>query len=705
MMADTHTEGTSVPATTGTVAVAATPAPFHSISAALKRRRRWVTCIAAASLAIGVFMASQTQPRYSAEARIRLLTDRSSGFLSENRSLADDAATIRAQYYVLRSPRILEGVSKKLDLPAKWQTTEAGAVARLKMDVSPRRVIDANITEIRVTNEDPQLASDIANAVVDVYISQANQPRFAQAQVMLDRLQHECEQQAGYLRMAEGETQEIRQQLGLAIGQNQLAADSMLNPLRQQAAQAEAVAIESHIRLDAMISSQGDIITALQTASPPDPISQNLALKLIEVDGRVAEAESRYGVGHPRVQQAREEYGRLVADAREQTYRIIARARIQDEALETRSKQSRQKLDDAQKLVTSSAGGYAQYIAATQREEVQRNLHKLLSDRAQKLEVDMQMGGPAAELIEAAIVPMSADLGTPRQILAMSLLLGLAVGAMLAIVVDRMDKSIREPGEIGWQLNVPLLGILGRQKDLISAANSGKSVEAYRMIRNSIDFADHTLRSLCICGASRGEGVSTTAANLAWTWAEHGARVLIIDANLRNPSMAGTCGVNSDAGLMDFLTSHRPLNEIMVQTKMPNVWLLPVGAISRSTRSSPPPITPMQLSELLISARSHADIIIFDTAAILESSDTAIIARQCDATLLVAGQGHTPVSRLRLAVHILRTSGEGLLGAVLTGVPAGITWDPPAITLAPVQQFETRRSITSQMRRRSKSAA
>jgi capsular exopolysaccharide synthesis family protein len=226
------------------------------------------------------------------------------------------------------------------------------------------------------------------------------------------------------------------------------------------------------------------------------------------------------------------------------------------------------------------------------------------------------------------------------------------------------------------------------------------------MIRNSIDFADHTMRSLCICGAASNEGTSAAAVNLACAWAEHGARVMLVDVSLHEPRLHKLLGVGNDQGLIDHIMSARALEELLVSTSVPNLSILTAGA-PPSPESGPPTLTPQHLGQLLIWARSNADIIILDTGPVLKSSDAALVARQADATVLVARQQHTSVRDLRRAAHVLGSCGEGLLGVVLTGVRSGASWDPMPISEAAADEGQTaiHRSAVSRQRKRSRHAA
>jgi capsular exopolysaccharide synthesis family protein len=319
----------------------------------------------------------------------------------------------------------------------------------------------------------------------------------------------------------------------------------------------------------------------------------------------------------------------------------------------------------------------------------------------------MTLAGPAADVIELASVPAVPEMGTPLQVGMMAMGVSLLFGCMIAVMLDRFDGRIRGAEEVEWQLNVPMLGVAGSSRALLAPARGGAAVESFRMIRNSIDFADHTLRSLCITAAGPREGTSATVANLAWTWAEQGARVLVIDTNLARPSQHQLLGAAGATGLAEHLAQQTPLDELVQPTTVTNVSLLAAGQLGQRKGQAVPALTPQALSALLLWARSRADIILFDTAPLLQTSDPAMIARQADGTILVARRQWTATRDLRRAVHLLSSGGEGLLGVVLTGTTASASWDPmPVDESEPeTESASLSRSAVSRQRKRTRQAA
>lgn len=200
--------------------------------------------------------------------------------------------------------------------------------------------------------------------------------------------------------------------------------------------------------------------------------------------------------------------------------------------------------------------------------------------------------------------------------------------------------------------------------ELVTLANPHSPVaEAYRTLRTNIQLSsiDRPVRSLLITSASQDEGKSTTLANLGVTFAQSGARVLLVDTDLRRPRLHQLFGVANDRGLTSMLLSDTDQASI-VDTPVEGMRLLPSG---------PPPPNP---SEILGSRRieraietlvGSAELTLFDCPPVLAVSDAAVLARRVDAVLLVVSAGRTKRDHASRAREVLDRAGARVLGVVL----------------------------------------
>ena len=188
--------------------------------------------------------------------------------------------------------------------------------------------------------------------------------------------------------------------------------------------------------------------------------------------------------------------------------------------------------------------------------------------------------------------------------------------------------------------------------------------EQYRTIRTNILFSsvDETLRSILVTSTSPGEGKSTTISNLAVVFANQGKQVLLVDADMRKPTMHYTFGLQNNIGLTNVLTKQTTMQEAVVKTGIDNLSALPSGPIPPNPAEL---LGSFSMKEFLAQAQEKYDYVLFDTPPILAVTDAQLLANQCDGTVLVINSGKTEIEAAQKAKELLEAAKAKLLGAVL----------------------------------------
>lgn len=203
------------------------------------------------------------------------------------------------------------------------------------------------------------------------------------------------------------------------------------------------------------------------------------------------------------------------------------------------------------------------------------------------------------------------------------------------------------------------------RRKLVTAIDPKSPIsEQYRTVRTSIQFSsvDDDIQTIMVTSAGPAEGKSTTAANLAVTFAQQEKKVLIVDADLRKPTMHYTFNQTNTFGLTTVLAGQIPFNEAINPTDVFNLSVLTSGPIP------PNPAELMgskSMARFLKEAKETYDIIIFDTPPILAVTDAQVLANSCDGTVLVVYSGKTELEEAAKAKELLSTTKGKLLGAVL----------------------------------------
>ncbi|WP_075983049.1 CpsD/CapB family tyrosine-protein kinase [Bacillus massilinigeriensis] len=188
--------------------------------------------------------------------------------------------------------------------------------------------------------------------------------------------------------------------------------------------------------------------------------------------------------------------------------------------------------------------------------------------------------------------------------------------------------------------------------------------EQYRTIRTNIQFSvvDKDIHTLMVTSAGPSEGKSTTTANLAVVFAQQGKRVLLIDADLRKPTMHYTFRLDNNIGLINVLTKQNAFVDAFHNTDIENLYVLTSGPIPPNPAEV---LGSKAMDELLEKALEEFDLILFDTPPVLAVTDAQILANQCDGTVLVVNSGRTETDAIIKAKELLVSANAKLLGVVL----------------------------------------
>lgn len=212
--------------------------------------------------------------------------------------------------------------------------------------------------------------------------------------------------------------------------------------------------------------------------------------------------------------------------------------------------------------------------------------------------------------------------------------------------------------------------LLNAKRKLITKLNPKSPIsEQFRTIRTNINFSsvDKEMRLLMVTSSSPGEGKSTVTANLAVTFAQQGKKVLLVDADLRKPTVHYTFNMTNTFGLTTILTRQGSFQESISSTDVQHLYVLPSGPI---------PPNPAELlgsrgmKELLREATAQYDIVLLDTPPVLAVTDAQILANECDGTVLVVSSGQTEIEAAKKAKEMLTSSTTPLLGVVLNNKKA-----------------------------------
>ena len=304
--------------------------------------------------------------------------------------------------------------------------------------------------------------------------------------------------------------------------------------------------------------------------------------------------------------------------------------------------------------------------------ESNRDVYESLLQREKKLRVTSNSRANNVRLLDRAEVPGGPFTPDTRRAWIMALLFGLGLGVAAAFVIDYLDDTVKTPEDISWRLRLHFLGLVpkvhGERHPLLSGPVPHDFGEAFRALRTALVATNTTDKTRIVAMTSTQplEGKTTTAANMALALAIGGARVLLIDGDMRRPSLHRALRLPNDKGLAELLTGKARMREVVQRCGDPNLLVISAGQ------------TPPNPSELLSSDRMKAflqqlatgpfDWVVIDTPPVLAVTDAVIHAPLVDMVTFVVGAEMTRWRLAERAIETLRAGNPKAIHAVLNRV-------------------------------------
>jgi capsular exopolysaccharide synthesis family protein len=252
--------------------------------------------------------------------------------------------------------------------------------------------------------------------------------------------------------------------------------------------------------------------------------------------------------------------------------------------------------------------------------------------------------------------------------ISLGVIVGLIMGFGLAFFIEYLDTSVKTIDDVERALQAPVLGVIPQNVgSLIQEGPDSPHAEAYRVLRTNLLFSrkDQDMRTITVVSGGAGEGKSTTIFNLASVFAQNGARVLLVDSDLRRPSLHKLLNVSNSIGLTNFLLKQNTIEEVIQTTAMPSLHFLPSGKLPSSSLGI---LNSAQMREFIQKARERYDFVFFDSPPIMGVSDASVLASEVDIALLVIQYRKYPQVMTLRAKQMVEKVGGNLLGVVLNNI-------------------------------------
>jgi len=309
------------------------------------------------------------------------------------------------------------------------------------------------------------------------------------------------------------------------------------------------------------------------------------------------------------------------------------------------------------------------YNTLAREADTNRKIYDELLERFSQLNASSGLSASNVTVIDAAEPPrLPSSPNMPLNLL-IGLLAGRVVAALAIFVRDQMDDAIRVPEDIEGKLGLPLLGVIPKAAGSDAADELGDPnsaiAEAYMALRGSLLYAtpEGLPPSFSVTSAEETEGKTTTSIAVATALARMGKRVVLVDADLRRPSIHRRTGVANSGGTSDYLMSDRPASDFLQDGPVEGLSLITAGPTPGSAADL---LSTPRLQDLITELRATHDVVVLDTPPVLGLADAPTVVAQTGAVLFVIEAGRVRSGQLKSSLRRLRFVRPAILGAVMT---------------------------------------
>ena len=654
----------------------------------LKRHRWKIPGFCAAAVILTVIVSARLTPIFESTATVDVDRETPAGVVGQDaaRSVTNDADQFLAtQMKLVQSDGVLRPVDHRFELRLREKQSSAesprGEAAPIVLkNLRVTRPPNTYLMLISYRSDDPQLAADASNAIAESYLEHSYDIRMRSSTSLatfmerqLDELKVKMERSSQALAAFERELTVINPEEKTNILESRLV---QLNT-EHTAAQAELLRQQA-----AWESVRGGSLEAA-LASPQGDALRKLVEHSQEAREHFADVSAYYGSNHPEYRRAKAQLDQ-VEGALESTRADIAR-RVE---VEYRESQRREEMagEAAAQAKTEfdrvNARSF-EYQAAKREADADKTLYAELVRKIKEAGINAGFQNSAIRIADAArpgLTPVSPNI--PLNAL-LALLFSALVATSAAVVGDLLDKTVKDPEQVARTLRTEVIGSLPLLKNvpggrvLALPASSGNGMleerdpsgfrESVRSLRNTILLGnlDQRYRSLLVTSASPAEGKTTTAANLAAAHAEQGHRTLLIDGDLRRPSVHRSFKIPGAVGLANVLRGEFHWSAALIPVEsLPLLDVLPAGAPSRHSAD----LIGRGLMEMIEEASAGYDLVIVDAPPLLGFAEPLQMATAVDGVLVVARAGRTTRKAVATVLATLNRVRARTVGLVLNEV-------------------------------------
>ncbi len=547
-----------------------------------------------------------------------------------------------------------------------------------KLKIEPIR--NSRLVKIHFDTHFPELSAQVSNTLATNYIQQNLETRYVTTQHAKEWLTQQLEDLKAKVERADESLQAFASKHDIvSLEEKENVTMQRLTELNEALTKAESERMAKEALYKQTKEVQFDALPSILE----NKLIMDLKQAYIQLEAQYMKLSETYKPEYPEMLRLKNQMQTIQKRIESEVSKILTAIKNDYESSLRKESFIRKAFEQQKAKVMEMKEKAIQYNILKREADTNRELYKGLLQRMKEAGVSAGITASNIQVVDQAEVPLKPHRPNKPLNLILAIVVGLFLGVGLAFFFEYLDNTVKTPEEVEQQIRLPSLGMVPeisheRRKRL----ESGKSYpvelvtyghprsllsEAYRNIRTSIllSFSERPPKRIAISSPNPEEGKTTTVINTAIALSQTGAKVVIIDADLRRPRVHKVFNDENGLGLSNFLSGHTELEPLIKSTEIPNLFYISSGPIP----PNPSELIGSKLFRSMIdSLGERFDHIVLDSPPILGFADAIVLSTVVDGLILVVVGGKTPRETLQQAKEALHQVNAKILGVVINRI-------------------------------------
>ena len=591
---------------------------------------------------------------------------------------AFDPYFIQTEFEKIQSQKVLDKVVSKCGLTEEWKRlnggkslTEIEARKILEKAIDIRQFRNTSIIELRAYDRKPQWAQTIAQALAKEYQDHRKNLQEERVKKGILVLNGRLKKINEEISVMQTNVDELRTQEGIsdAAGDESysIIEPEIVRRYESGLIDARGIHTTQSTLLEGLRAQSDEELRASILTAHPDAQLDVLIRELHTGQQTLANLGVDLGDEHPRIKGLKVVVATLEGQIDDRIRGILAGLELRVNSTKAQVEQLQRDVADAKKRESDMREKGREYFDSKRELSNTTRIRDTILLRVMQEEVDLALPKESTvEITDDADLPIKAVRPNIPLNIALGVVVGLVLGVGLAFFIEYLDTSVKTIDDVERALNAAVLGVIPQNVgSLLDEGDESPHAEAYRVLRTNILFAGRKSETQTTFSGGAGEGKTTTMFNLAVVFAQQGDRVLVVDSDLRRPSMHRFFKLSNNIGLTNYLLGQATIEEVIQTTELPSLHFIPSGKLPSSSMGI---LSSAKMKEFVAEMKSRYDYVFLDAPPIMGVSDASVLASMVDMCVLVVQYRKYPQLMTQRAKDMVTKVGGELVGVVLNNI-------------------------------------